>query len=160
MDDIEDRLRAFVASRKLEVIRRIGFGVHGQVFAVRGATPFLSVVKVFEAAEPYGRERDVFVRLKSEDVFSVAGCAVPEMIDFSDSCAAIWMSMVTRPFCLDFAAAYLEELPADFPPMDAEWLAEKRRQFGEDWTRVAQVLADLDSIGIIQTDVTPTNISV
>ena len=85
MDDIEERLRAFAEGRKLGIVRRIGFGIHGQVFAVRGTTPFLTVVKVFEGAEAYRRERDVFLRLKNAHIHMVAGCAVPEIIDFSDS---------------------------------------------------------------------------
>ena len=71
-----------------------------------------------------------------------------------------WMTMVTRPFCLDFAAAFLDEIPSHYPPLDAAWLAEKREQFGEDWEKVRLVLEKLKSIGIIQTDVSPTNISV
>ena len=92
MDDIEERLQAFVGSRKLDIVRRIGFGIHGQVFAVRGATtPFLSAVKVFDADPGYGRERDVYLRLSENQILSVADCAVPEMIEFSDSqSAAHW----------------------------------------------------------------------
>ena len=160
MDDIKDRLQAFVKGRKLGIVRRIGFGIHGQVFAVRGATPFLSVVKVFEAIEPYRRERNVFLRLQDAQVLMVEGCAVPALIEYSDSRLAIWMTMVTRPFCLDFAAAFLDEIPSDFPPTDAAWLAEKREQFEEDWDKVSRVLEKLKSMGIIQTDVSPTNISV
>lgn len=69
--------------------------------------------------------------------------------------------LVERPFCLDFAAAYLDALPTYFPPMGKEWEAEKLEQFGEeDWAKVLKVLDELELYGIYQTDVTPTNISV
>ncbi|MEM7386752.1 MAG: hypothetical protein AAF514_17585 [Verrucomicrobiota bacterium] len=77
-----------------------------------------------------------------------------------DSRLAIWMTLVTRPFCLDFDAAILDKLPSDFPPMDSAWRMEKREQFGDDWDKVWQVLEKLKSMGIHQTDVSPTNISV
>lgn len=160
MDDMEDRLRDFAESRKLSIVRRIGFGIHGQIFAVRGSTPFLTVVKVFETDEAYQRELDVYLRLRDAEILIISGCAVPVFIGSSDVQLTIWMTMVSRPYCLDFAAAYLDELPVGFPPMNAEWLVEKREQFGKEWDRVCEVLAGLESLGIFQTDVTPANISV
>lgn len=70
------------------------------------------------------------------------------------------MTLVTRPFCLEFASAYLDELPAYFPPFDENWHTEKENQFGnEDWPEVLAVVRELESLGIFQTDVSPSNIA-
>ena len=96
-----------------------------------------------------------------ENINVLAGCNVPSMSLYDDECMAIWMETVERPFCLDFAAAYLDGLPDYFPPLDAEWHEAKREQFGtEDWRKVLDVLAELEGLGIYQTDPSPTNISV
>lgn len=145
---------------KLTLVGRIGFGIHGQVFAVSGSGPLLSIVKVFESTDPYFRERDVYRRLQELDVTRIVDCSVPKLLTCSDDQSTLWMTMVTRPFCLDFAAAYLDELPANIPAFGPEWIAEKQQQFGKDWDKVCQVLSVLREHGIHQTDVSPTNISV
>ena len=71
------------------------------------------------------------------------------------------MTLVPRPFVLDFASAYLDELPAWFPPFSREWWADKENQFGsEDFEKVREVLTELEVLGIFQTDVSPSNIAV
>jgi len=160
MEDMEQRLRGFAKSHKLSILERIGFGIHGHVFLVEDdAFGAYTVLKAFESKRPYLRERDVYRRLEQKDVHSVCGCAVPAMLDCSDSLQVIWMTLVSRPFCLDFAAAYLDQLPPHHPPFDAEWKAEKREVFGDHWDQVCQVLTELETHGILQTDVNPGNIS-
>jgi len=160
MDDIEIRLGAFARSNNLQVLRQIGFGIHGRIFQV-AAIRSTAVVKVFESEAAYKRERDAYLRLSEADVFEIEGCNVPHMLGFSNELQVVLMTLVQRPFCLDFAAAYLDELPSYFPPMGEEWEAEKIEQFGaEDWSKVLRVLDALESLGIYQTDVSPTNISV
>ena len=162
MDDIEERLGAFALANNLQLVEQIGFGIHGRAVLVdRRELLLLSVIKAFDSVGPYQRERDVYLRLREADVLAVVGCNVPQFLGCDDDLCVIWMTLVERPFCLDFAAAYLDELPSYFPPMGEEWEAEKREQFGEeDWPKVMQVLDELESYGIYQTDVTPTNISV
>lgn len=162
MDDIEERLTAFAGANNLQLMEQIGFGIHGRAMCVDAVgSPFSSVIKAFEARESYERERDAYLRLREAEVVSVAGCNVPQYLGSDEELLVIWMSLVTRPFCLDFAAAYLDGLPSYFPPMGEEWEAEKLEQFGaEDWAKVLKVLDRLEFYGIHQTDVTPTNISV
>lgn len=160
MDDIEERLSGFARANNLQVIRQMGFGIHGRVFQV-AAPRSTAVVKVFESDDGYQRERDVYLRLREAEVTEIEGCNVPGLLEFSNELRLLQISLVIRPFCLDFAAAYLDALPSYFPPMGEEWEAEKREQFGEeDWPKVLRVLDELESYGIYQTDVTPTNISV
>jgi hypothetical protein len=69
------------------------------------------------------------------------------------------MSIVTRPFVLDFAGAYLDAAP-DFPDeVWTEWEAEKRDQFDNRWATVHAVLAALEELGIHMVDVSPSNIA-
>lgn len=160
MDDIEERLNAFAHANNLQVIRQMGFGIHGRVFMVQGASG-VNVLKVFDDEVPFKRERDVYLRLQEIGTHRIGGCWVPDVLSHSDQLDVMQISLVKRPFCLDFAAAYLDALPTYFPPMGEEWEAEKIEQFGEDdWSKVLRVLDELETYGIYQTDVTPTNISV
>jgi hypothetical protein len=69
------------------------------------------------------------------------------------------MTIVDRPFVLDFAAAYLDRRP-EFPAeIWAEWEAEKREQFEGRWTIVQQILDSFEEIGMYLTDVSPANIA-
>ncbi len=84
---------------------------------------------------------------------------VPQLIRFDDELRVIEMTIVTRPFLLDFAGAYL-----DFPPQFSEeiwahWQLEKREQFEDRWPTVQAVLAALEELDIHMVDVSPSNIA-
>jgi len=71
----------------------------------------------------------------------------------------IEMSIVTRPFLLDFAGAWLDA-PPDFPDETwVEWEAEKREQFDAHWPKVQAVLGALEALDIHMVDVSPSNIA-
>ena len=109
--------------------------------------------------EPYLRERAVYERLKSAAVTEVLGFNVPQFIRAEDDLRVIAMSIVTRPFVLDFAGAYLDVLP-DFPEeMWAEWEAGKRELFEDRWPRVEKILTALEELDIYMVDVSPSNIA-
>ncbi|MEM6279009.1 MAG: hypothetical protein AAF733_05995 [Verrucomicrobiota bacterium] len=85
---------------------------------------------------------------------------MPVLVDYSEDLFILRMTIVERPFCLDFASAYLDELPPYFPPFDESWHLEKENQFGsERWPEVLAVVRELESLGIFQTDVSPSNIA-
>ena len=89
----------------------------------------------------------------------ILGFNVPQLIRFDDELRIIEMSIVTRPFVLDFAGAWLDT-PPDFPDETwAEWEAEKREQFGTHWPRVQAVLEALEALDIHMVDVSPSNIA-
>ncbi len=74
---------------------------------------------------------------------------------------AIEMTIVSKPYLLDFADAYLDA-PPDFPDEVLEqWHEDKREQFGDDrWERVQMALAALrGQYGIHLFDVNPGNIT-
>ncbi|GAA4447943.1 hypothetical protein [Novipirellula rosea] len=72
-----------------------------------------NALKIHERELPYRRERDVYFRLRDLKNTEIEGHQVPVLIDCDDDLWAIEMSMVNRPFVLDFGVAYLEH-PPDF----------------------------------------------
>jgi hypothetical protein len=69
------------------------------------------------------------------------------------------MSIVTRPFVLDFAGAYLDRRPDFSEEIWAEWESAKREQFDVRWPRVQAVLTALEALDIYMVDVSPSNIA-
>ncbi len=104
----------------------LGFGVHGTVFTCRrldfGAA---TALKIHERALPYQRERDVYFRLRDLQISEIEGHHVPILVDHDDDLLAIEMSIVVRPFVLDFGGAYLD-IPPDYgPEVIEQWTREK-----------------------------------
>lgn len=118
-----------------------------------------TAVKAHREAEPFRRELAVYLRLQAAQVSEVFGFNVPQLIRFDEALRVIEMSVVTRPFVLDFAGAYLDA-PPDFPEETwAEWEAQKRDQFDARWPKVQAVLAELEELDIYMVDVSPSNIA-
>ena len=68
------------------------------------------------------------------------------------------MTIVQKPFVLDFAAAYLDVRP-DFPEeVWAEWEADQREQFEERRPKVRAILDAFEGFGIYLLDVSPANV--
>jgi hypothetical protein len=90
----------------------------------------------------------VYERLKQAGVTEVLGFNIPQFIRADDDLRVIEMSIVTRPFVLDFAGAYLDA-PPHFPDgIWAEWEAGKREQFETRWPEVEAVLAALEELDL------------
>jgi hypothetical protein len=90
-----------------------------------------TAVKVFRRAAAYRRELAAYKRLRDNAVVEIEGHDVPELIAHDDELWVIEMTIVTRPYLLDFADAYLEGAP-EFPEdVIEEWYKEKVEQFGE-----------------------------
>jgi hypothetical protein len=70
------------------------------------------------------------------------------------------MSIVSPPFCLDFAKCYLD-IPPDFSAeVMAETRAFQRELFDEDqWSKVLLVMHELEKLGVYSYDARPSNIS-
>lgn len=145
----------------LNVGTQIGFGIHGRVFTfISIRTGYRTAVKAFDDLGPFERELAVYLRLRDLKISAVGIFTIPTLIDFDEESLLLRMTLVPRPFCLDFASAYLDELPAYFPPFGPEWHAEKEAQFGsEHWPEVLAAVRELESHGIYQTDVSPSNIA-
>ena len=116
-------------------------------------------VKIHAREPDYRRERDVYLRLQEHNVCEICQCAVPQLLGYDDELFALEMTLVTRPFLLDFGDAKLDQ-PHDFSEeVLADWRADKKELFGRRWTDVQTILRYLEGYGIYMLDVHPGNIS-
>ena len=138
----------------------MGFGIHGIVHVVEGNfNPGRAAIKVHHGSEPYLRERCVYERLLDAGVSEILGFHVPQLIRSDDTLQVIEMSIVTRPFVLDFAGAYLGAVPEFSEEIWSDWEAERREQFEASWPTVQAILGELEKLGIHMVDVSPSNIA-
>jgi hypothetical protein len=86
-------------------------------------------LKVHERTEPYRVERDVYLRLRALGIDQIQGHNVPQLIDFDDELLVIEMSVIVRPFLLDFGSAYLDRAPDYDEEILEEWRRDKEEQF-------------------------------
>ena len=69
------------------------------------------------------------------------------------------MSIVTKPYVLDFASAYLDH-PPEFPPdVMEERHAHWAEMFGSNWPKALRIIANFRSLGIHLLDPSPGNIA-
>lgn len=118
-----------------------------------------TAIKALKFQQLYVTERDVYLRLCEKQVQTVAGFDVPEMLGYDDDLWVIEMEIVSPPYVLDFAGAYLDR-PPEFPEdVLAQWRAEKQEQFEDDWPTVQKVLREFRAMGIYLSDLNPKNIN-
>ncbi len=147
MDDVFiQNVQTYAAQHQLQLADRLGFGIHGIIYvAEHKFTGGKTAVKVHRQSEPYQRERAAYERLREIGVSKLRDFKVPQLIRTDDGLLVIEMTIVTRPFVLDFAGAWLDA-PPDFPDeIWAEWEASKSDQFEDRWPEVRRVLADLEN---------------
>ncbi|HEV3121845.1 MAG TPA: hypothetical protein VGY53_08090 [Isosphaeraceae bacterium] len=111
------------------------------------------------SGEPRAAVCAVYLRLQEHDITLIRGANVPELIAFDDDLWILEMSIVTRPFVLDFAGAALDEPPDFSEEVLADWRAEKQEQFGSHWPEVQAILRALERYGVFMMDLNPGNIS-
>jgi len=144
---------------KLDTEKSFGFGVHGSVFAcLRATSNVKTALKIHERPVPYFRERDVYLRLGDLKIIDIEGHNIPALLDFDDRLWALEMSIVVRPFLLDFGGAYLDTPPDYDADILDQWELDKQEQFEENWSKTSQILARLRGYGIYVADVNPGNI--
>lgn len=152
--------RAYATEHRLQLAERLGFGIHGIILVAEGnANGGKTAVKAHRSMEPYLRECAAYERLKAAGVAEILGFQVPHLIRTDDPLRVIEMTIVTRPFVLDFAGAWLDAPPTFPDEIWAEWEAEKREQFEDRWPVVQAVLGALEAMDIHMVDVSPSNIA-
>jgi hypothetical protein len=120
-DSLVLRANRYIERRGRTIRHELGFGIDGIVFS----PTCQSAIKVLRYEPLYVRERDVYLRLQESCVTNIKGFDVPYMTDYDDELWVVEMSIVSPPFVLDFAGAYLDRAP-DFPDEIMEdWRAEK-----------------------------------
>jgi hypothetical protein len=157
---MDPNLLEFAAKHQLEIGQRLGFGIHGTVYQARElGTKRWTAIKVHYELEHYLREFEVYVRLDEHGVDQVCGFWVPQLLRADEDLRILQMTIVERPFVLDFAGAYVDFKPHFSEEIWAEWEAQKREQYGEKWPVVCKVLEALEEMDIYMIDVSPTNIA-
>jgi len=163
-DELLRRAREYLQRYGLALGDELGAGVHGIVFATesqpeKGISAVRSAIKVHHREPHYLRERDVYLRLKARAVTTIRGCHVPQFLHHDDELWVIDMTVVKRPFVLDFAGATIDKPPDYSEEVLAEWAEEKQEQFGPRWPDVQAILRSLQGHGIYLMDVNPGNIA-
>lgn len=158
-DIVQVNADAYAARYGLRLIEQLGSGIHGTVHvAEREGKREQSAIKAFKLVKFYDREREAYERLRAHAITDVLGFHVPQFIRADDQLQVVEMTIVTPPFLLDFAGAFLDQRP-QFPQEDwSEWEADKREKFGTRWRTVQAVMDALEELGIYHVDVSPANI--
>ncbi|MEZ6128328.1 MAG: hypothetical protein R3C59_06580 [Planctomycetaceae bacterium] len=153
--DAIERMQRYAADRQIGLIERLGQGYDGVVVSTSNAT----ALKSFAFERLFARELEVYQRLQEHRIDDVHGFAVPGLVDFDTGLWVLEMEIVSPPFVLDFAGAYLDRAP-DYPPeVMEEWEADKCEQFGDErWETVRIVMFAFQRMGIYLADVKPGNI--
>jgi hypothetical protein len=160
IDVMDSNIIAFAAKHQLEIGERLGFGIHGTVYeATEKNILGLTAVKLHYDIEPFIREFEVYQRLDEYGIKRICGFHVPQLLRVDEELRILQMTMVMRPFVLDFAGAYVDFKPHFSEEIWAEWEAQKRDQYGNKWPVVRQVLDALEEMDIFMIDVSPTNIA-
>lgn len=108
-------IRAYASRRQIEIVESLGAGKDGIVMVGKSKSkPARVAIKAHHFAELYLRERQVYERLGELRVDTVLGFSAPHLLDSDENLLVLEMTIVERPFVLDFAGAYVDRRP-DFP---------------------------------------------
>jgi hypothetical protein len=108
----DPRILHYQTSRHIELTGVLGLGVGQDGFVLRSDR--LTAVKFFDRADRFTRELEIYHVLRDKGTELVAGHNVPRLIDEDINLRVIEMSIVERPFLLDFAGARRPEEVPDF----------------------------------------------
>lgn len=160
MEEVSLRADRYAKERNLTFTKDLGAGVHGIVRIAKDNVNFRRfAVKVHRYEDPYQREKAAYLRFEELGLNAVRGFRIPELLRWNDSFRAIEMTVVVRPFVVDFAETWCDEAP-DLPENVGQDEATKiLEQFGERADEVQRVLAVLRSHGLFMFDVSPSNIA-
>jgi hypothetical protein len=104
--------RPYAARYQLEFAETLGSGKDGIVVVARYKTkPSDVALKFFRFKDAYRREKHAYQRLEAFGVSRILDFNVPQLLRFDDELQVLEMTIVKRPFILDFAGAYLVGAP-------------------------------------------------
>ncbi|QYU70530.1 hypothetical protein J4558_10610 [Leptolyngbya sp. 15MV] len=162
LEDIARRASQYAQRRGLELGPRLGDGKDGIVYSTFGSLQGPTAVKALARADLYGRELACYRRLAVRGIggsVQVCGHNVPQLLGHDDELLVIEMTIVTRPFVLDFAGAFLDA-PPEFP---AEVMEERNAHwadvFENRWHSVQRIMAEFRRHGLHLLDPSPGNIA-
>ena len=135
--DIATKAGAYASDRNLRLGRILGSGREGSVWEVSDKRGIFSwAVKLHHEAPPYVRERDCYRRLHELRIHKIGRLNVPQLIATDDAWLALEMTLVARPFLLDFASVRLDRDPGFTPEAMADWEEILRERFEDDYVEV------------------------
>src|ERR1700720_3170165 len=159
-EELDNLARRYALTRGITLGERLGFGIHGIVFAAQdNAKPGFLAVKFHREDAPFERECRAYRRLGEEHVACILGFNVPQLLRIDEEWHAIEMTIVPQPFLLDFADALLDQAPDFSDDVLQQWEKDKKEIVGERWPVVTQVLAALRAYGIHFLDINPANVA-
>jgi hypothetical protein len=155
-----ERIRQYAARTGRVLDEELGTGVQGTVHTIRRRGEiFAAAVKAHSNDLNYARERDVYLQLKEFNTTQICGCDVPWLWNHDDELLILEMTIVQRPFILDFGGAYLMYPPDFSDDILADEDRKRRELYGDDYPRVMTILRALEQLDIYMIDVHPGNIS-
>jgi hypothetical protein len=154
-DEPAKRAASYAQSRQLVIDFQypLGQGIDGIVWE----TSRPSALKVLERAQTYRLEVECYRRLQDARLSRIRDFAVPKLVDADDELLAIEMTIVSPPFLLDFGKVYLDSPPPYWNDSEimANWEAEGKENFGEQWSIVLSLVGALQKYGIWYVDPKP-----
>lgn len=167
-NDISQRASLYAQRRGLVLGPRLGYGRDGTVFSTLPPSVAPQVwtgptaIKALVRSDLYTRELNVYRRLAAHGIggsVRLCGHNVPQLLGHDDELLVIEMTIVTRPFVLDFAGAYLDK-PPEFPP---EVMEERHAHWAEvfegRWPAAQRIMAEFRKHGIHLLDPSRGNIA-
>ena len=159
-EELDSLFQRYASKRDIKLGERLGFGVHGTVFAAQDNTkPGFFAVKFHREQRPFNQECRVYERLGEEQITQILGLNVPQLLGTDEEFRAIEMTIVRSPFLLDFADARLDEAPDFSEDVLQQWEEDKAEIFGARWPEVIRIRAALEALGVYLLDINPRNIS-
>lgn len=156
--DETETAEAYAMLRGFQITGTLGAGLNGRVWKVRDNHKRAWALKI-QDAQGFRLERACYERLGELGVTEVAGFNVPVLIHAEEAWRAIEMSIVDRPFLLDFAQAYLDAPPEFSAEVWEECWETWESRYEDDWPQVKLALRELRLLGIYYLDVHRGNIA-
>lgn len=155
----DSRIREFEVGHRCRLLGFLGPGPGQDGFVQRSDR--LSAVKFFDRMDRFERELEVYEILRTKEIHDIAGHRVPRLIEADAELRVIEMTIVERPFLLDFAGAKRPEEVPDFEQhvLD-EHLDHLRELFEDRWADALHVSEMFrQQTGFILLDIHPGNIA-
>lgn len=155
-----ERAQKYADANGTRIVRIVEFG-HGMDGSV-WVSDRDSAIKAIRNQKNFADELESYRRLKLSATRELCGFAVPWLIGFDDHLQVVEMSIVQKPYLLDFGKVYFdgdEHRAFDERELANDRAAARTRYTSAEWSRVAILLHTLEAkYGIYYVDARPVNI--
>ena len=141
--------QAYASRHQLRLAERLGFGIHGIIFAAVGKPESgMTAIKAHRSWEPYARELAVYQRLKDAGIRKIQGFNVPQLLRRGDESARLRDEPSSRGrFSWILPVPSSIRHPISRMMSGPDWEAEKQEQFDLRWPQVQGILVKLEELG-------------